>query len=141
MNIYELELQHLFLYFYIYRLDEDWNEICSQPRLNQTNELIMSPINIQNIPPLLANAVIKKPHESIESESISASALETNTSSTIAASTIETQHSLIETADLSETTSSQEKSLPNDPFSTMANFLPDNTFFYNEKNCYIFPGK
>lgn len=40
--------------------------------------------------------------------------------------------------DPGESTSHERSST--ESFPTMANFLPENSFFYNEKNCYIFPG-
>lgn len=39
-----------------------------------------------------------------------------------------------------EDSSQLERSQNIDQFPSMANFLPGNSFFYNDKNCYIFPG-
>lgn len=112
-------------------------------------------MNIQNIPPLLANAVIKKPHEPIvdsTDSSFSASGssgafVSGNSQSECSVSqsltNIQSQSSSLtpqSSADPVENTSHERSSTESFPWNSMANFLPENSFFYNEKNCYIFPG-
>lgn len=126
-----------FLFFYFFRLGEDWNDICSQPELKQSNELQMNDqihSNIHNIPPLLANAVIKKPQESsiqvCASDENQTIANVNDATNSVSNDSIDHQQQPIESTSSSNDT----------PFSTMANYLPDRTFFYNEKYSYIFPG-
>lgn len=112
-------------------------------------------MNIQNIPPLLANAVIKKPHEPIvdsTDSSFSASGSSGAFVSGNSQSECSVSESLTNTqsqsssltpqlsADPIESTSHERSSTESFPWNSMANFLPENSFFYNEKNCYIFPG-
>lgn len=112
-------------------------------------------MNIQNIPPLLANAVIKKPHEPIvdsTDSSFSASGssgafVSGNSQSECSVSqsltNLQSQSSSLtpqSSADPVENTSHERSSTESFPWNSMANFLPENSFFYNEKNCYIFPG-
>lgn len=137
----------------MFRLGEDWNDLCSQPTLKQTNELILSPMNVNNIPPLLANAVIKKPDEpTLCAASGSASTQIVHDDDDGRQTTALASSAAMQSTDSSdscggiaggESSSSSsahhERSNP-DQFPSMANFLPDNSFFYNEKNCYIFPG-
>lgn len=100
----------------------------------------MNPTNIHNIPPLLANAVIKKPQEESSIQCVS-NENQTNTTTT---PTTTTTNSVSDdsTAEHPIESTSTDKSPSNDitSFTTMANYLPENTFFYNDKNCYIFPG-
>lgn len=128
------------------RLGEDWNESCSAPVLKQTNELILSPMNVHNIPPLLSNAVIKKPDEPIADTSFVASG---SSDTTTASDECQSQESLHSQSQLQSQSQSQDsidssgepnESSSTEQFPSMANFLPDNSFFYNDKNCYIFPG-
>lgn len=129
---------------FVYRLGEEWNDICQQPALKQTNELILSPMNVHNIPPLLANAVIKKPHEpaaDATTSSVALASMESTDESQPDNSDWHSQSTSSQSHDSSDQTdsASAERS-STDSFPSMANFLPENTFFYNEKNCYIFPG-
>ncbi|XP_031629185.1 NAD-dependent protein deacetylase sirtuin-1 isoform X2 [Contarinia nasturtii] len=123
----------------LHTLGEDWNDFCPQPALKQTNELILSPMNVHNIPPLLANAVIKRPQEPA-SDTMAASV-----NSTISAASVSSDdgpqtsdESCNEKSQSSQDSPELERS--SESYLSMANFLPDNSFFYNEKNCYIFPG-
>lgn len=121
----------------MFRLGEDWSETRSQPPLKQTNELILSPLNVHNIPPLLANAVIKKPHQptSDSMDSSAASAFSGNATSD------ESQSDWQSTSQNdSQDESTLQEHCSTESFPSMANFLPDNSFFYNDKSCYIFPG-
>lgn len=136
-----------------FRLGKDWNDICPQAALKQTNELILSPMNVHNIPPLLANAVIKKPHEPVVNTSTKSSG--SNDNGTTLASSDESQtdsgfnsssnwqqqQSTSQDSYESAESTSQDRSTTSETYPpSMANFLPENSFFYNEKNCYIFPG-
>lgn len=117
----------------------------------------MNPNDIHNIP-LLANAVIKKP-DSIESVSL-APTLSTESDSAIAPSQPSPSTSnqpqpdeILDSSSISEDSmaaqakqndaaSNIDKSLDDSTASypSMANFLPDNSYFYNGKNSYVFPG-
>lgn len=113
-------------------------------------------MNVHNIPPLLANAVIRKPDEPALNASSSSSSSSNDNATTIPASSDDSQMDssnsssskwqqqtstsqdsteLIDESNASQPDRSTESYPP-----SMANFLPDNSFFYNEKNCYIFPG-
>lgn len=134
----------------MFRLGEDWNELCSEPTLKQTNELILSPMNIHNIPPLLANAVIKKPDEPVKpAVSISVAQSNDTTTTTSVTNKLESEHLIQSQSQLQlpdslnsniEPIESTSHERSTESFPTMANFLPESSYFYNEKNCYIFPG-
>lgn len=101
--------------------------------------------NIHNIPPLLANAVIKKPQESsiqCASDENQTIANVNDATNSVSNDSMDHQQQPIESTSTSPSSSStNDKSTSNDTsFSTMANYLPDRTFFYNEKYSYIFPG-
>lgn len=116
------------------RLGDEWNDICSEPPLIQTTELSFGTNNLHNIPPLLANAVINKPQESTDTEpSESSSVAEPSESLTekneIATTSQDTQSDTSDTSDV-----------PDKPVQTIPNFLPENKFYYNGENSYVFPG-
>lgn len=108
-------------------------------------------MNVHNIPPLLANAVIKKPDEpnadaiceASESASLNAGECVLPSSSERCKLQSESSQSWDSTdsnGDPIDGPSQLERSQTIDQFPSMANFLPENSFFYNDKNCYIFPG-
>lgn len=100
-------------------------------------------MNVHNIPPLLANAVIKKPDEpnvdtfdnasdrNRKSQSESSQSCDSNDSN---------GEPIGECASSSSSSPQMERSQSQDQYPSMANFLPENSYFYNDKNCYIFPG-
>lgn len=103
----------------------------------QTNELILSPMNVHNIPPLLANAVIKKPDEPIV-DTIDDASERSSKSQSESSQSCDSSDSNGEPIECAST--QMERSQCLDQYPSMANFLPENSFFYNDKNCYIFPG-
>lgn len=99
-------------------------------------------MNVHNIPPLLANAVIKKPDEPNADACESASAT-TDAQCVSLLDRCKTQSESSQSCDSTDSNgdaSQLERSQTVDQFPSMANFLPENSFFYNDKNCYIFPG-
>lgn len=123
----------------MHSLGEDWNDLCAQPTLKQTNELILSPMNVHNIPPLLANAVIKKPDEPTVDTFDDASDRDIRKSQSECSQSCDSSDSNGEPIECASS-SELERSQSQDQYPSMANFLPENSFFYNDKNCYIFPG-
>lgn len=103
--------------------------------------------NIHNIPPLLANAVINKPQESsiqCASDENQTIANVNDVTNSVSNDSIDHQQQSIESTSTSSSSlsssSPSSSSITDKSFSTMANYLPDQTFFYNEKYSYIFPG-
>lgn len=120
------------------RLGDEWNDICSEPPLTETNKLNIDTNNLTNIPPLLANAVIKKLRESDDSGPSTSSSVKSFDATTEPSSLTSSQDLQSDTCDTSDV---PEQPVTSDASPTTNNFLPERTYFYNNENCYIFPGK
>lgn len=136
----------MFLFFFssvvgANRLGDEWSDICSEPPLTQTTELSIGTNNLHNIPPLLANAVIKKPQESTSTEPASSSSSSSAAESSEPSAEPHATASPAQDAQADASDACDTSDVPDKPAATIPNFLPDKKFYYNGENCYVFPGK
>lgn len=94
-------------------MGDEWNDICTLPSLQQTNELIASPGSFASLAP--------------HSPSVTQSPTDTDRSSQ-------------QPECSAESDADPKKFKPSDESQTISDFLPKNSYFFNSKNCYIFPG-
>lgn len=112
-------------------MGDEWNDICTQASLAQTNELIASPGSF-SVPSLISNAVFSGPEA--EERDVAANV------ASVTQSPGDTDGSFKGPECSTESEADPKKFKPIDESQTISDFLPKNSYFFNSKNCYIFPG-
>lgn len=151
-------------------MDNDWTDICAQPPLSLTNNLLIDP-NVHKLPPIFASAATCSSEDSFNpiekdlqpststSASVSASASPLQSTESELSNATESNQSelnLSESGYMSQNTASstpvptttsesaseeaETKIQEDSPFQTLADFLPEKSYYYNSRGCYIFPG-